>query len=114
MTKRLLWIALAAGLAFGCAQFKLLQPGVGGEDPVVLMTGYFGGKGNLSVTSKDGTTVKITQDGASEGLVSMFTGLRLKGHGATERQGHLAGHRVLVGDAADAIGAKELTGLVEG
>lgn len=73
--KRLLLIALAAGLAFGCAQFKLLQPGVAGEDPVVLMTGYFGGKGNLSVTSKDGTTVKITQDGASEGLVSMFTGL---------------------------------------
>ena len=42
-------------------------------------------------------------------LVAVLTVLGSMRHGAAEGQSHLAGHRVLIGDAADAVGSKQAT-----
>ena len=68
-------VLLLAALVCGCASIEAYAPpDKAGGDPVLLLKGTFGGKGNL-VVGYQGMTIAMQQDGASEGLVSMFTGL---------------------------------------
>ena len=75
MRLRLLALALAAGLAFGCGTLQAFTPPNADTPSYKIVDARFGGKGHLAIEFPSGIKVKLQQDGASEGLVSMFTGL---------------------------------------